>query len=55
MVEISKSGSGEGSVWVTGRGYSTIIFSRALSSRTLKSPINSCKQGLGFAHVRILS
>ncbi len=23
MVEISKSGSGEGSVWVTGRGYST--------------------------------
>jgi hypothetical protein len=23
MVEISKSGSGEGSVWVTGRSYST--------------------------------
>ncbi len=23
MVEISKSGSGEGSVWETGRGYST--------------------------------
>ena len=25
MVEISKSGSGEGFGWATGRGYSTII------------------------------
>jgi hypothetical protein len=24
MVEISMSGSGEGPVWVTGRGYSTV-------------------------------
>jgi len=26
MVEISMSGSGEGPVWATGRGYSTIRF-----------------------------
>jgi len=26
MVEISMSGSGEGPVWVTGRGYSTMEF-----------------------------
>ena len=39
MVEISMSGSGEGPVWVTGRGYSTIhvlpVLQRGTSEQTL--------------------
>jgi hypothetical protein len=34
MVEISMSGSGEGPVWVTGRGYSTRKLSPGISGST---------------------
>jgi hypothetical protein len=52
MVEISMSGSGEGPVWVTGRGYSTMAGGRIDTryGRKVKNPRASFLYTLGLIH-----
>jgi len=46
MVEISKSGSGEGSVWVTGRGYSTRDQGSGIRDQSPQPPVEQARGNL---------